>query len=84
MCLQSISNKSEISIEVPPFRHDIIHACDVIEDVAIAYGYNNIPKTVPSISLVAEQVNIHRLTTGIVKFIIYRYINPIDRREPLS
>lgn len=71
MCLQSISNKSEISIEVPPFRHDIIHACDVIEDVAIAYGYNNIPKTVPSISLVAEQLPLNKLTEQLRQHIAF-------------
>jgi len=29
---------------VPPTRSDVLHACDVAEDVAIAYGYNNLPK----------------------------------------
>ncbi|OMO95854.1 Phenylalanyl-tRNA synthetase, class IIc, beta subunit, archae/euk cytosolic [Corchorus capsularis] len=33
-----------INVSVPPTRSDILHACDVMEDVAIAYGYNNIPK----------------------------------------
>ena len=27
---------------VPPTRADVIHACDVYEDIAIAFGYNNI------------------------------------------
>jgi hypothetical protein len=33
-----------------PFFHSllyIMHACDIMEDVAIAYGYNNIVKQVP-------------------------------------
>lgn len=33
-----------IQTEIPPVRHDILHACDIMEDVAIAYGYNNIEK----------------------------------------
>ncbi|XWS60833.1 hypothetical protein CRYUN_Cryun07bG0071200 [Craigia yunnanensis] len=33
-----------ISVSVPPTRSDILHPCDVMEDVAIAYGYNNIPR----------------------------------------
>ncbi|OMP05794.1 Phenylalanyl-tRNA synthetase, class IIc, beta subunit, archae/euk cytosolic [Corchorus capsularis] len=33
-----------INVSVPPTRSDILHACDVMEDVAIAYGYNNITK----------------------------------------
>ncbi|KAL1534156.1 phenylalanine--tRNA ligase [Salvia divinorum] len=48
----SISEKNEASftISVPPTRSDILHLCDVAEDVAIAYGYNEIPKiTFPSV-----------------------------------
>ncbi|KAL1137504.1 hypothetical protein V6Z11_A12G311900 [Gossypium hirsutum] len=38
------SDEAKISVSVPPTRSDILHPCDVMEDVAIAYGYNNIPK----------------------------------------
>jgi phenylalanyl-tRNA synthetase beta chain len=37
-----------IRVKVPPTRSDILHAVDVIEDVAIAYGFNNIPVQLPS------------------------------------
>ncbi|XP_050379223.1 phenylalanine--tRNA ligase beta subunit, cytoplasmic [Argentina anserina] len=49
---QSVSgNKSDtITVLVPPTRSDILHPCDVMEDVAIAYGYNNIPPTMPASS----------------------------------
>lgn len=36
----------EVELAVPVTRSDVLHACDVVEDVAIAYGYNNIPKHV--------------------------------------
>lgn len=39
-----LPNKEEIRVYIPPTRGDIMHAIDVIEDVAIAYGYNNIVK----------------------------------------
>ncbi|TYH41428.1 hypothetical protein ES332_D12G316500v1 [Gossypium tomentosum] len=38
------SGEAKISVSVPPTRSDILHPCDVMEDVAIAYSYNNIPK----------------------------------------
>jgi len=47
---------------VPPTRHDILHACDVIEDVAVAYGYNKIPKQPLSTLTVAKQLPINKLT----------------------
>ena len=36
----------------------MIHACDIMEDVAIAYGYNNIEETIPKAMTIANQVNI--------------------------
>ncbi|CAN0194306.1 unnamed protein product [Ascophyllum nodosum] len=43
-----------ISVHVPPTRSDVLHAVDVVEDVAIAYGFNRrvstlmIPTTLPA------------------------------------
>ncbi|CAK7339688.1 unnamed protein product [Dovyalis caffra] len=37
-------NKCNINVSIPPTRSDVLHPCDVMEDVAIAYGYNDIPK----------------------------------------
>jgi len=47
---------------VPPTRADVIHACDVYEDIAIAYGYNNIKKRMPRTSTIAKQLPINKLT----------------------
>ena len=43
---QGSPDMSSVQLLVPPTRSDILHPCDVAEDVAIAYGYNNIKKTV--------------------------------------
>lgn len=47
MQLSAKSQNSKIRVSVPPTRSDILHKCDVMEDVSIAYGFNNIPKTKP-------------------------------------
>lgn len=36
-----------IVVTVPVTRSDILHPVDVYEDLAIAYGYNNLVKTIP-------------------------------------
>ncbi|KAI1432435.1 phenylalanyl-tRNA synthetase [Xylaria sp. CBS 124048] len=36
---------SKIEVFVPPTRPDVLHACDVMEDVAVAYGFNKLPRT---------------------------------------
>ncbi|XP_065221867.1 phenylalanine--tRNA ligase beta subunit [Planococcus citri] len=58
---QSAEGQS-VEVRVPPSRHDIIHPCDIIEDVAISIGYNNIPKVVPSTSTVSNQFSLNKLT----------------------
>merc|ERR1712142_152620 len=47
---------------VPPTRADVIHACDVYEDIAIAFGYNNIHKRLPRTSTIAKQLPVNKLT----------------------
>ncbi|KAI0403062.1 phenylalanyl-tRNA synthetase [Xylaria palmicola] len=36
---------SNIEVFVPPTRPDVLHACDVMEDVAVAYGFNKLPRS---------------------------------------
>ncbi len=36
-------------VSVLDVRSDILHECDIIEDIAIGYGFNNLKKTVPSL-----------------------------------
>ncbi len=35
---------------------DVIHPCDVVEDVAIAYGFNKVERTFPKTNCTAQQV----------------------------
>ncbi|XP_024972529.1 phenylalanine--tRNA ligase beta subunit, cytoplasmic isoform X3 [Cynara cardunculus var. scolymus] len=44
----SVDNECIFTVSVPPTRSDVLHACDVAEDVAIAYGFNEIPKRKPA------------------------------------
>lgn len=55
-------DKDKLLVEIPPIRHDVIHACDIYEDVAIAYGYNNIKKSLPSFMHIAKQYPLNKLT----------------------
>lgn len=38
------------NIEVPFYRTDIMHQCDIAEDLAIGYGFNNIPFIEPRVN----------------------------------
>ena len=41
--------------EIGPWRTDILHEVDLIEDIAIAYGYENLVPEIPNISTIGEE-----------------------------
>jgi phenylalanyl-tRNA synthetase beta chain len=42
-------------VEIPSWRVDILHEVDLIEEIAIAYGYENFEPIIPSISTIGEE-----------------------------
>lgn len=41
-----ILNEKELEVSASITRSDIMHQCDIAEDLSIAYGYNNIEKKI--------------------------------------
>jgi phenylalanyl-tRNA synthetase beta chain len=58
----SPANADEVLVEIPATRPDILHECDIMEDAAIAYGFNNLPHTFPPTSTVAQPLAINKLS----------------------
>jgi phenylalanyl-tRNA synthetase beta chain len=44
----STSDKNILDVSVPITRADILHQADIMEDYAIAYGFNDLPKVYPN------------------------------------
>lgn len=57
-----MKNDEEFEVEVPITRTDVLHACDIAEDVAISYGYNNITKKNPQTVCNGYQQPVNKLT----------------------
>jgi phenylalanyl-tRNA synthetase beta chain len=58
----SSKNQNLIEVLVPPTRADVLHQCDIMEDVAIAYGFNKLPRTSPNkASTIAQPLMINKL-----------------------
>ena len=50
MDLEAVAvSESLLKVTVPAHRADILHKCDVAEDIAIAYGFNNIGAELPKV-----------------------------------
>lgn len=58
----STTNPDELLVSVPATRPDILHECDLMEDAAIAYGFNNLPDTFPATSTVAQPLAVSKLS----------------------
>jgi phenylalanyl-tRNA synthetase beta chain len=51
---------NSIKVSVPAYRSDILHNCDLIEDIAIAYGFDKIKPVLPSTSTTGRSHPISR------------------------
>lgn len=59
----SASSPDLIDVDVPPTRADVLHQADIMEDVAIAYGFNSLPRSFPSKSgTIAQPLPINKLS----------------------
>lgn len=47
-------NSKDKLVEVPAWRTDVMHEVDLIEDIAIAYGYDNLKPELPTIATTGE------------------------------
>lgn len=59
----SADSEDVIDVHVPVTRADILHQADIMEDVAIAYGFNNLPRTFPGkTGTIAQPLPINKLS----------------------
>lgn len=56
------ADETELVVLAPITRSDVLHACDVAEDVGIAYGFNNLTKSLPDCATVGGWQPVNRLT----------------------
>ena len=52
-----------LNVWIPPTRADVLHQADIMEDLAIAYGFNRLPRAFPNISgTIAQPLAINKLS----------------------
>ncbi|MGC8816978.1 MAG: phenylalanine--tRNA ligase subunit beta [Candidatus Hadarchaeum sp.] len=54
--------KDSLKLLVPPYRCDIMHEIDIIEDIAIGYGYDNLKPTLPKVLTIGERAPIEKIS----------------------
>ncbi|KAG0728495.1 Phenylalanine--tRNA ligase beta subunit [Chionoecetes opilio] len=53
-----------LMVEVPPTRYDVLHACDVAEDFAVAYGFDRLRADMhlPATNTIGQEYELNYLT----------------------
>ena len=54
----SSKSKDKIVVEIPPYRADILHPIDLVEDVSISYGFENFIPEIPKIATIGQENSI--------------------------
>ncbi len=57
-------------ILVPAYRADIMHEVDIVEDVAIAYGFENFKPEIPQVATIAEENPVEMLRNKIANYLV--------------
>ncbi|MBI1978786.1 MAG: phenylalanine--tRNA ligase subunit beta [Candidatus Aenigmarchaeota archaeon] len=74
-------NKGLLRVFIPAYRTDILHGVDVIEDVAIGYGFNNFVPQLPHIATVGKLHPAEKLSAKVRQLLIgygfQEIINPV-------
>lgn len=54
------TSEKEIQVTVPPLRQDILHPCDIGEDLAVGIGFNKVPVIIPKTITTGKQLYINK------------------------
>jgi len=57
--------KDGLLVLIPPYRTDILHPIDLVEDIAIAYGYANFAPELPEIATVGMKDALEKFTDSV-------------------
>ncbi len=56
------SGEGEYIVEVPFWRGDVLHECDILEDIAICYGYKKVTPVLPPSATIGSRVRVNKFT----------------------
>jgi phenylalanyl-tRNA synthetase beta chain len=65
MRMDSTVHANIIKVGIPAYRVDILHDVDIVEDIAIGYGYDRIEPTLPKTMTIGHELPLSRLSRTI-------------------
>jgi phenylalanyl-tRNA synthetase beta chain len=62
--------KGVVKVAVPRYRIDVLHEVDLVEEVAIGYGYYRLKPTIPSTLTIGEQHPVHKAANTVRQIMV--------------
>jgi phenylalanyl-tRNA synthetase beta chain len=59
-----------LDVAIPPYRTDILHPIDFIEDIVVSLGYENIPPEIPNLATVAREAPLEIISRRLTYLLI--------------
>jgi len=63
-------NYSKGEVLIPAYRVDILHQVDLVEDIAIAYGYENFVEDIPEVATIGEEDKLEKFYRKIREILV--------------
>ncbi len=60
----------KIEVEIPAYRHDILHPWDIVEDIAIGFDYDNFEGTMPEEVTIGKRLKDDKLKNSITDLLV--------------
>lgn len=64
------AGRDHLVVEIPPYRTDVLHFRDVVDDIGRVYGFNNMPPVYPKTPSVGELTERGRLSDAVREVMI--------------
>jgi len=74
----AVSEKDTLIIDVPPYRADIMHEVDFVEDLAVAYGYENFKPDMPKLMTIGSLKPETQVENNIRSMLVSSQFNEIN------
>jgi len=91
--IEKTKEKDRLTVMIPAYRADIMHPVDIIEDIAIAYGYENFEEEIPNVATIGEEDDFQRFKRkvsemlaglGLLETNTYNLTNRVDQCQKMN
>ncbi len=83
-----VSSEERLVVKIPAYRYDILHPWDIIEDIAIGYGYDRIEPEIPGTMVIGEthpvedkKETVRGIMTGLGYFEVLTFTLTSERKQ---